>query len=60
VLIFTNSRTKCEQLYKKIQHKSYFGKSCYLHYSNLGTKERVWVENRFLQEKQALCIAPST
>ncbi len=60
VLIFTNSRTKCEQLYKKIQHKSYFGKSCYLHYSNLGTKERVWVENRFLQEKQALCIATST
>ncbi len=60
VLIFSNSRGCCDQLFALLNQKGRFRSVCELHYSNLKTKERRGVEQRFRRQKHVLCIATST
>jgi superfamily II DNA/RNA helicase len=60
LLMFANSRKKCEQLYDILNKEGVFSKKVFLHYSNLSTKERKFIENSFRNAKIAVCIATST
>ncbi len=60
VLVFANSRKKCEQLFELLNHEGSFSNHVLLHYSNLSTKERRSIESSFRARKQSLCIATST
>lgn len=60
LLVFANSRKKCEQLFEILNHEGSFSGNVLLHYSNLSTKERRFVESCFRNRKQTLCIATST
>ncbi|MBF0286911.1 MAG: DEAD/DEAH box helicase [SAR324 cluster bacterium] len=60
ILIFSNSRGCCDQLFALLNQRGRFRGVCELHYSNLKTKERRGVEKRLRQRKHVLCIATST
>ena len=60
LLVFANSRKKCEQLFELLNHEGSFSNTVLLHYSNLSTKERRFIEASFRNRKQSLCIATST
>ncbi len=60
LLVFANSRKKCEQLFEILNHEGSFSNNVLLHYSNLSTKERRFIESSFRNRKQSLCIATST
>lgn len=60
ILVFANSRKKCEQLYGILNQEGVFSKKVFLHYSNLSTRERKFIENSFREEKMGVCIATST
>lgn len=60
LLVFANSRKKCEQLFEILNHQGSFSNNVLLHYSNLSTKERRSIESSFRTRKQCLCIATST
>ena len=60
VLIFANSRSRCDRLFALLNHHGSFRDVCGLHYSNLKPKERRGVERRFREREHALCIATST
>lgn len=60
VLVFANSRQKCESLFELLRHEGIFSQNILLHYSNLSTKERRLIESAFREKRQALCIATST
>lgn len=60
LLIFANSRKKCEQLYDLLNQEGFFYQKVFLHYSNLSTQERKFIETSFRDRKIAVCIATST
>lgn len=60
VLVFANSRGRCDRLFALLSLRGRFQNVCELHYSNLKTRERRDVEHRFRKRSHALCIATST
>lgn len=60
LLVFANSRKKCEQLFEILNYEGSFSDNVLLHYSNLSTKERRFIESSFRERKQSVCIATST
>ena len=60
LLVFANSRKKCEQLYDILNQKGVFSQKVFLHYSNLSTQERKIIEASFRDGKMGVCIATST
>ncbi|MCC6127944.1 MAG: DEAD/DEAH box helicase, partial [Chlamydiae bacterium] len=60
LLVFANSRKKCEQLFEALNYEGKFSNNVLLHYSNLSTKQRRHIESSFRTRKQSLCIATST
>jgi Lhr-like helicase len=60
ILVFANSRKKCEQLYDILNQGGIFSEKVFLHYSNLSTRERKFIEGSFRDGKMAVCIATST
>lgn len=60
LLVFANSRKKCEQLYDALSHAGVFSETILLHYSNLSTKERRSIESSFRHNTLCVCIATST
>jgi len=60
ILIFANSRGKCDRLFAMVNQEGRFQEVSELHYSNLKTRERRAAERRFRQRSHALCIATST
>jgi Lhr-like helicase len=59
LLLFANSRKKCEQLYD-ILNQGVFSEKVFLHYSNLSTQERKFIESSFRDRKMGVCISTST
>jgi len=60
LLVFANSRKKCEQLYDILNQEGVFSKKVFLHYSNLSTQERKFIEASFRDGKMGVCVATST
>lgn len=60
LLVFANSRKKCEHLYDILNQGDIFFQNVFLHYSNLSTKERKFIEEAFRDRKIGVCIATST
>ncbi|MDR3567416.1 MAG: DEAD/DEAH box helicase [Syntrophobacteraceae bacterium] len=60
ILLFANSRGKCDQLLAITSRQGPFRGIAELHYSNLKPMQRRTVEDRFRRREQALCIATST
>src|SRR5262249_20729889 len=60
LLLFTDSRGRCERLFAVLDARGRFRGRCELHYSNLAASERRRVEARFRAQREALCIATST
>ncbi|OHE78417.1 MAG: hypothetical protein A3F67_11205 [Verrucomicrobia bacterium RIFCSPHIGHO2_12_FULL_41_10] len=60
LLVFANSRKKCEQLVDMLSQESVFSQHVFLHYSNLSTQERKCIEASFREGKVGICIATST
>ena len=51
LLVFANSRKKCEQLYDILNQEGVFSQKVFLHYSNLSTQERKFIEASFRDRK---------
>jgi superfamily II DNA/RNA helicase len=60
ILIFANSRSRCDKIFTLLNQQGLFMGMVHLHYSNLNAKERQIVEHRFRQDNRAVCIATST
>lgn len=60
LLVFANSRKKCEQLFHLLNQEGFFSGKVFLHYSNLSTQERKFIESSFRDRKMGICIATST
>lgn len=60
LLVFANSRKRCEQLFDLLNQEGLFSQNVLLHYSNLSTKERRSIETSFRNNKKSVCIATST
>ncbi|MGH8059438.1 MAG: helicase-related protein, partial [Candidatus Entotheonellia bacterium] len=60
LLLFANSRSRCDRLFALLRHHGHFQQATYLHYSNLKPRQRQEVEREFQRHAQALCIATST
>lgn len=60
LLVFANSRKKCEALFDLLSQDGVFSQNVLLHYSNLSTKERRSIEGLFRNNKKSVCIATST
>jgi superfamily II DNA/RNA helicase len=60
LLVFANSRKKCEHLYNLLNQKGIFSQKVFLHYSNLSTQERKYIESCFRNRKIGVCISTST
>lgn len=60
LLLFCDSRGRCERLFATLNAKGRFQGRCALHYSNLSADERARVESRLREQREVLCIATST
>ncbi len=60
ILLFANSRSRCDQLFSWLSQQGYFQHTVFLHYSNLKLQQRQEVERQFQRRREALCIATST
>ena len=60
LLLFANSRSRCDRLFALLHHQGRLQATTYLHYSNLKSRQRQEVERQFQRRSQALCIATST
>jgi Lhr-like helicase len=60
LLVFANSRKKCEQIYDILNQEGVFSRKVFIHYSNLSTQERKFIEASFRDGKMGVCIATST
>lgn|GEM_PF-399133 len=60
ILMFANSRGRCDRLFALASRHGCFRDVAGLHYSNLKARERRSVEERFRSRERALCIATST
>src|SRR5262249_41236297 len=60
LLLFANSRSRCDRLFALLRQHGLLRHATYLHYSNLKPRQRQEVERHFQRQPQALCIATST
>ncbi|HIQ37512.1 MAG TPA: DEAD/DEAH box helicase, partial [Desulfocapsa sulfexigens] len=60
ILIFANSRGRCDKIFGLLNRQGAFKGNVLLHYSNLNTRERQMVEHKFRNQSRAVCIATST
>ena len=60
LLLFANSRSRCDRLFALLHHQGRLQATTYLHYSNLKPRQRQEVERQFQRRTRALCIATST
>jgi len=60
LLVFADSRRRCEALFSQLNARGRFRGRCELHYSNLSSRERGQVEARFRERSESLCVATST
>lgn len=60
ILVFANTRKRCEELYDLLNHGGRFSQQLLLHYSNLSFKERRFNESSFRNRKMGVCIATTT
>jgi len=60
LLLFANSRSRCDRLFARLCQRGRLHQTTYLHYSNLKPRQRQDVEREFQRQPQALCIATST
>jgi Lhr-like helicase/predicted RecB family nuclease len=60
LLLFANSRSRCDRLFALLRRQGRLQATTYLHYSNLKPRQRQEVERQFQRRAQALCIATST
>lgn len=60
ILIFANSRGRCDKIFGLLNRQGAFKGMAHLHYSNLKAKERQIVEQRFRRQTRAVCVATST
>ncbi|MEA3469039.1 MAG: AAA domain-containing protein [Thermodesulfobacteriota bacterium] len=60
ILIFANSRGRCDKIFGLLNRQGAFKGLALLHYSNLNTRERQTVEQQFRQQARAVCVATST
>src|SRR5206468_7852524 len=60
LLLFANSRSRCDRLFALLHDQGRLQATTYLHYSNLKPRQRQEVERQFQRRSQALCIATST
>ncbi len=60
ILIFANSRGRCDKIFGVLNHQGLFKGMTELHYSNLKVRERQAVEKRFRRRSRSVCIATST
>jgi superfamily II DNA/RNA helicase len=60
ILVFANSRGRCDKIFGIVNRQGRFMCMAELHYSNLNAKERQIVERRFRQRSRSVCIATST
>ncbi|MEA3240910.1 MAG: DEAD/DEAH box helicase, partial [Pseudomonadota bacterium] len=60
ILIFANSRGRCDKIFSVLNHQGVFKGMAELHYSNLNVRERQAVEKRFRRCPRSVCIATST
>jgi superfamily II DNA/RNA helicase len=60
LLLFANSRSRCDRLFTLLSRQGSLQHATYLHYSNLKPRQRQEVERQFQRRAQALCIATST
>lgn len=60
LLLFANSRSRCDRLFALLRQQGRLRESTYLHYSNLKPRQRQEVERQFQRRAQALCIVTST
>ena len=58
VLVFANSRRRCEELHQAVAGIDVF--ETYVHYSSLSRSERLAVERGFARSNLAICVATST
>lgn len=60
ILIFANSRGRCDKIFGLLNCQGAFKDDVLLHYSNLNAKERQIVERKFRRQPRAVCVATST
>jgi ATP-dependent Lhr-like helicase len=60
LLVFANSRRKCEELASSLQNHDRLGSCIFAHYSSLSPGVRVDTERAFAESKTAVCLATST
>lgn len=60
LLVFVNSRARCEELASALAHLSSSDSEIFVHYSDLDVRERTYVEDRFRRTERAICIATGT
>ncbi|CAK8717217.1 hypothetical protein GMJAKD_06435 [Candidatus Electrothrix aarhusensis] len=60
ILIFANSRGRCDKIFGLLNRLGSFRGMAHLHYSNLTAKQRQLVERKFRKQSRSICIATST
>ncbi len=60
ILLFANSRGRCDKIFGLLNRLSSFRGMAHLHYSNLTAKQRQKVEHSFRKQSRSICIATST
>lgn len=60
ILVFANSRGRCDKIFGLLNRSGVFQHRAYLHYSNLSAKQRKHVERSFREKSRAICVATST
>ncbi|MCW5213138.1 DEAD/DEAH box helicase, partial [Desulfobulbus sp. TB] len=60
ILLFANSRGRCDKIFGLLNQLGSFRNRVHLHYSNLTAKQRQKVERSFRKRSRSICIATST
>ncbi|MCI5146849.1 MAG: DEAD/DEAH box helicase, partial [Candidatus Electrothrix sp. AR3] len=60
ILIFANSRGRCDKIFGLLNRLGSFCGMAHLHYSNLTAQQRQLVERSFRKQSRSICIATST
>ena len=60
ILLFANSRGRCDKIFGMLNRRGLFRDRVHLHYSNLTAKQRQKVERSFRRQSRSVCIATST
>uniref|UniRef100_UPI004055B5C1 DEAD/DEAH box helicase n=1 Tax=Candidatus Electrothrix sp. TaxID=2170559 RepID=UPI004055B5C1 len=60
ILLFANSRGRCDKIFGLVNRLGSFKEKAHLHYSNLTSQQRQQVERSFRKQSRSICIATST